>query len=402
MRSIVAVTNEIDDVQAAVAELQDQIMAQGGAGKNSCGIVYCDVEMPHEDFMRAIKEKLPFEVIGCTTIASFDTNNGATILSAVLILLTGDDVKFGVSLTGPLTSENLRKELETACKAAEDVLGEHGKLMFLMPPYENTVPLDEYVNILSEFSGNLPIFGGLPSSSVADGEIFMYADGRVFGDRAAILLIGGDVRPVFSVQNFLSELSEQKYIVTSAEKNIVRKVGDMTFVDFLKHLGLPADDLIAHGDMTVYASTPLKVYMSMKDERDKIPIARTIKELNPEDGSGVLFGEISEKSAVTIVTMKRKDIVNSCKAAMAEITEKINAASGDDYKYSTLFCVSCGGRYLVMGDDKDTEGDVITKQLPQGISLSGFYAYGEICPTLIENGKALNRVHNESIVMCAM
>ena len=208
MRSIVAVTNEMDDVQVAVAELQAQIAAQGGVGKNSCGIVFCDVEMPHEDFMRTIKGKLPFETIGCTTIASFDTKNGASIFSAVLVVLTGDDVKFGISMTGALTPQNLKQELEIAYKAAEGALGERGKLLFLMPPYDNSVPLDEYVNILSEFSGNLPVFGGLPSSNVADGDIFMYADGRVFNNRAAILLIGGNVRPVFAVQNFLSELSE--------------------------------------------------------------------------------------------------------------------------------------------------------------------------------------------------
>jgi hypothetical protein len=57
---------------------------------------------------------------------------------------------------------------------------------------------------------------------------------------------------------------------------------------------------------------------------------------------------------------------------------------------------------MVMGDDKDIEGDILKDNIPAGVSLSGFYAYGEICPTVVENGKALNRVHNESIVMCAL
>jgi hypothetical protein len=55
-----------------------------------------------------------------------------------------------------------------------------------------------------------------------------------------------------------------------------------------------------------------------------------------------------------------------------------------------------------MADDKDLEGDVLISHLPEGVKLAGFYAYGEICPTVIDNGKALNRVHNESIVICAM
>jgi hypothetical protein len=392
----------MDDAEAAVGELLDQLSAQGPFGKNSCGIVYCDVEMAHEAFMRAIKEKLPFEVIGCTSIANFDTQNGVQIFSAVLVVLTGDDVSFGTALTETLEPQNLSSELEAAYKRAESSLGGRGKMMFLMPPFESDVPLDEYVKLLSQFSGDTPIFGGLPSSNMADGDILMYADGRVFEDRAAIILIGGNVRPLFSVQNFLSAVSEQKHIVTKAEMNIVRTVEDMTFVDYLRHVGLPVDELIEQGDLAVYVSTPLKVYMGVADERDKIPVARTIKTLNPGDGSGVMFGEISENSAISIVTMKRQDIIDSCRVAINDITEKMRAASGDGYKYETLLCVSCGGRYMVMGDDKDVEGEIIKENLPPGVSLSGFYAYGEICPTVVEGGRALNRIHNESIVMCAL
>jgi hypothetical protein len=402
MRSIVVVTNEMDDAAVAVQELLDQIESNGPLGKNSCGFVFCDAEMLHEDLMRTIKEKMSFEVVGCTSIANFDTKNGSQILSTALVVLTGDDVNFGVSLTGPLTPQNLRGELEAAYRKSEESAGGRGKLLFLVPPFDDAVPLDEYVDLLSEFSGGIPIFGGLPSSNVADGDILMYADGHAYEDRAAIVMIGGNVRPIFSVQNFLSELSDQRNIVTGAEKNLLRTVEDMTFVDYLRHLGLPVDDLIAQGDLAVYVSNPLKVYMNTNNDHDKIPVARTIKTLNPEDGSGILFGAISENSSVSIVTMKRQDIVDSCKMAMREITEKIKSSAGDGYEYETLLCISCGGRYMVMGDDKDIEGNILTENIPPGVSLAGFYAYGEICPTVIQDGKALNRVHNESIVMCAL
>jgi hypothetical protein len=391
----------MDDAEVAVGELVEQINAQGPLGKNSCGFVFCDVEMTHEDFMAKLKEKLPFDIVGCTSIANFDTKNGATILSSVLTVLTGDDVRFGTALTDAVNADNIRDELGKAYKTAADAADERGEILVLMPPFNDVVPLDEYVDILNELSDGTPVFGGLPSSNVADGDILMFADGKVHSDRAALVLISG-VKPVFSVQNFLSEISEQKHTVTGADKNVIRTVEDMTFVDYLKRLGMPVDDLIAQGDLAIYVSTPLKVYMNSKNERDKIPVARTVKSLNPEDGSGVLFGSISENSAVSIVTMKRQDIQNSCKAAINEILEKIAEASGKDYKYSTMMCISCGGRYMVMGDDKDAEGDMLRNSVPEGLTFSGFYAYGEICPTIVENGRALNRVHNESIVICAL
>jgi hypothetical protein len=274
-------------------------------------------------------------------------------------------------------------------------------LLFLVPPFSDIAPLDEYVDVLSEVSGDIPIFGGLPSSNVADGDILIYAKGRVHTDRAGIVLAGGNIRPLFSVQNVLSAFSEQKGIITKADKNVIYSVEGMTFVEYLKSVGLSVDDLITQGDLAVYVSTPLKVYLNKNDDNDGIPVVRTILKLNPSEGSGTLFGAISEKSTISIATMKRQDIQDSCKMAIDEILEKINASQGD-YVYSTLLCVSCGGRYMVMADDKDVEGNIIVKNLPETLTLSGFYAYGEICPTILRAGKAVNRVHNESIVMCAL
>jgi hypothetical protein len=392
----------MDDAEIAVDELVEQINEQGPLGKNSCGFVFCDVEMTHADFMTLLKERLPFDIVGCTSIANFDTKNGATILSSVLTVLTGDDVRFGTALTDAIKADNIRDELEKAYKTVTDAAGERGEILFLVPPFNDAVPLDEYVDILNELSDGTPVFGGLPSSNVADGDILMFADGKVYSDRAALVLISGAVKPVFSVQNFLSEISQQKHIVTGADKNVIRTVEDVTFVDYLRRLGMPVDDLIAQGDLAVYVSTPLKVYMNSKNERDKIPVARTVKTLNLADGSGVLFGAIPENSAISIVTMKRQDIQDSCEMAIHEIKEKIAAVSETGYKYSTIICISCGGRYMVMGDDKDAEGDMLRNSVPEGMAFSGFYAYGEICPTIVENGHALNRVHNESIVICAL
>lgn len=402
MRSIVAVTSEMDDARKAVEELLAQIESKRPLDKNSCGFVYCDVEMEHESFLTVLREKLPFEIVGCTSIATFDTENGARIMSAVLVVLTADDVQFSVALTDPLDQGNLRNELSRAYDKTVAEIGEPGKLLFLIPPFNDTIPLDEYIDILSELSGDIPIFGGLPSSNIADGDILMYANGRAFADRAAIVLVGGNVRPLFSVQNVLSTFSEQKSTVTQAEKNVIYKVGDMTFVDHLRSIGLLVDELISQGDLAVYVSTPLKVNLNKNDNNDGIPVVRTIKTLNPEDGSGVLFGAISEGSTISIATMKRQDIQDSCRQAIQDILSKINANQDEDYSYTTLLCVSCGGRYMVMADDKDVEGNILVENLPKNLTLSGFYAYGEICPTIVRDGKAVNRIHNESIVMCAL
>jgi hypothetical protein len=400
MRSIVAVTYELDDVEGAVRELWEQVKDQP-LGKNSFGFVFCDAETPHDEFMKEAKARFPFELAGCTSIANFDTDSGTQMMSATLLVLTGDDVFFSSALTNTLTRENLAPELRLAYERASEALVGGAKMLFLIPPFNESTPLDNYVSILSECSGDIPIFGGLPSSNIADSDILMYADGRSFMDRAAVVLMGGNVRPLFSVQNILSSFSRMNHTITRAEENVVYKVDDMPFADYLRNAGLSVDELIAQKDLAVYVSTPLLVNLNVNDIDDGIPVVRTIKKLNPSDGSGVLFGSISNQSKISLASMRRNDIQKSVKALMEDILKKINEASGG-YQYSTLFCVSCGGRYMVMADDKDLEGDVLISHLPEGVKLAGFYAYGEICPTVIDNGKALNRVHNESIVICAM
>jgi hypothetical protein len=358
--------------------------------------------MNHSAFIAALQKKFPFELTGCTSIANFDTENGAQIISAVLVILTADDATFSFAVTEPLTGENLRQELETAYKKAASTTESPGKLLFLVPPFTDTVPLDVYIDTLSEISGDIPIFGGLPSSNMAEGDILMYAKGAPHMDRAALVLVGGNIRPIFSVQNVLSAFSEQKNIITKAVDNVIYTVDNMPFMDYLKSVGLPIDELVSQGDLAVYVSTPLKIHLNKNEDNDPIPVVRTIKKLDPSQGSGVLFGAISEKSIISIAAMKRGDIQDSCKMAIKEIQEKIVANQGNGYTYTTLLCVSCGGRYMVMADDKDIEGNIILDNLPEGLTLSGFYAYGEICPTVFRNGKATNRLHNESIVMCAL
>jgi hypothetical protein len=274
--------------------------------------------------------------------------------------------------------------------------------MFLVPPFATEVaPLDVFVDILSEASGDIPVFGGLPSSSMAEGDILTFAEGAPHSDRAAVILLDGNVRPLFAVKNILSFFSEKNGVVTKASGNVVYEIDGKPFVEYLRSVGMDVDSLIAEGDLAVHVSTPLRVHLNKNNDTDGIAVSRTIKALSAADGSGVLFGAISEKSIVSVATMRRKDIEESCQAAVKEISDKIDAAGGD-YKYTTVLCISCCARYMVMANDRRIEGNILTAGLPEGLDLAGYYAYGEICPTLVENGRALNRVHNESIVLCAL
>jgi hypothetical protein len=55
-----------------------------------------------------------------------------------------------------------------------------------------------------------------------------------------------------------------------------------------------------------------------------------------------------------------------------------------------------------MASKSTLEVDELKRSLPGGLSLSGYYSFGEICPTSVRSGRANNAAHNESLVMLAM
>jgi hypothetical protein len=85
---------------------------------------------------------------------------------------------------------------------------------------------------------------------------------------------------------------------------------------------------------------------------------------------------------------------------MKVLLEEVKAH--EDYEYSTILCISCCGRAIILGADAGAEGRELTRLLPEGLSLAGAYCLGEICPTLWKDGRASNRFHNCSITFCML
>jgi hypothetical protein len=55
-----------------------------------------------------------------------------------------------------------------------------------------------------------------------------------------------------------------------------------------------------------------------------------------------------------------------------------------------------------MAPKNTLEADVLRRKLPRGLSMSGYYSFGEVCPTSVRQGKAMNAAHNESLVLLAL
>lgn len=399
MGSHVTVTYQIDDIETAVDDL---LKKPDGSEreKNRAGILFCYSDMDVRELVRLVSDKAGFGIIGCTCIANMDEKEGFHDMAATLTVLSSDKVGFATVASGPISAENVAEEIEKTYRAAVDELGGEPSLVIALPPYRLEIMLDAYTDRFNEIAPGVPVVGGLPSYNATGDANLTFIGGEVSEDRLVLLAMRGDVRPVFSVQNVTSNDAERKRKVTRAKDNVVFEVGDQSFTDYLGDIGLPVEKLTQGNATITFVSNPLLLEKNAENGESLYSFARTLHEINIEDGSGTAIGQIPEGATLSVCTLQRDEIEKAAVAGIRDLKKKIaDSEAGSDYKYTTVLAVSCIGRHLLLLPNNDVEVKQILSEFPDGLTLSGFYSYGEIGPQGV--GKRQNFAHNESLVLCA-
>lgn len=399
MRSIIAHTAEIDDVKKAAGELMDHLQSGLPLQKNSCGILYYDYEMNGDELAGELSRRLGIDIIGCSSVATVDGRDGYLEMSALLTVLTADDCEFSVAVTQPLTEEGAGETLVQAYRGARQKIGQDPKLLFVIPPSGTSLVFDNYLPPLSEEAGFPPLIGGIPSSS-GGAEKSVLLNGAFYTDRAAMLLISGNVRPVISLANIIETVSEKTGTITKAEGTELLEVDGKTFVDFIEGFGIGAQELL-NPESIFFHKYPLLIEGPDAEKNGELPYVRIFSHVDPEKKSGISYAKIPENGTVKLAILRKEDLLESVRLAVKDLLAKIQAAETEDYHYSTVLCITCNARWQTLNPNYDSEAAILREMLPPGLNLSGYYSYGELCPVSVENGVAHNQLHHASIVFCA-
>ena len=155
--------------------------------KNTVVIVSCFSEYTDSGVWRAFCEKLPFDVIGLTTIENIVGGEvGETMLT--VMVLTSDDIAFSVTVSDAVTVEDAAP-FEALYAAATADHADIPALMMSFAPLLTGVGSDFYVDTMTKISGNVPNFGSLAvdrNSDYHDSKVMLNGDSWI--DRFAILL----------------------------------------------------------------------------------------------------------------------------------------------------------------------------------------------------------------------
>ncbi|MDR1586466.1 MAG: FIST C-terminal domain-containing protein [Treponema sp.] len=395
MRSKVNVAMQVDDIDAAVDELLAGIGTDFPLGSSSAGILLCYSDMEIAALAKALKAKAGFDIIGCSCIANMDRDKGFHSMAITLTVLTADDCVFSAQLSEKVSPGAVYNEVKNAYDKVRVRLGGAPGLIVAIPPYILEIMLDAYTMAFNEAAPGIPIVGGLPSfNSTGDFNVTIFND-KIYEDCLVMLAIKGNISPVFSVQNVVGTDVERKRKVTKAKGNVVYTVGNQSFTDYLHDSGLPVEQLV-HGNNTItFVSNPIL----LESGDGGFSFARTLHEINPENGSGTAIGMIPEGAILSICSLEREQIQKGAVAGMRALREKMKAREKEGGAYSTVLAFSCIGRNLLMLPNNDAEVRQLLTEFPGGLTLSGFYGYGEIGPQGLTREE--NFAHNESLILCA-
>jgi hypothetical protein len=330
------------------------------------------------------------------------TSKGYFDMAVSLQVIVGEDDMFHIDRTGGVTPSNLRQELAKLLDGLGEGFPESVKAVVMFAPFFSNVPFDEYVKIAGELGMTAPLFGGVsigldPSSSDA----VLFALGQSMTDKIAVMAITGDARPVFAARHALSMMSENWHTVTSASGDIISSIDGMSAPGFLNEYGFLIDKIQMDPDRNAYTFTTNPLVLKNGDkEMDMLP--RVILNIDTKAGTAQMSGNIPTGAEIGVGHMRRPDIPVSARECMATLRERMAANEQDGYEYSSILAVSCLGRYIVSTPAPEAESEALLGEAPEGLTVNGFYSWGEFCPSARPGGLSANHAYNLSIAMMAI
>lgn len=171
-------------------------------------------------------------------------------------------------------------------------------------------------------------------------------------------------------------------VITKSEGNVLYEIDGQPALDlYKKYLGEKSNELPQAS--LLY---PLNVTPENKNE----PVVRTILNINDEDQSMILAGDVPVNSKVQLMMASVDGIAQGAhKAACYAMDHRIT-------KPELAIIVSCIGRKLVMSQRVEEELEQVRDTIGQSIPMTGFYSYGEMAPF---NGSQACELHNQTMTL---
>jgi hypothetical protein len=172
------------------------------------------------------------------------------------------------------------------------------------------------------------------------------------------------------------------HAVTRSDGNVLYEIdGKAALRLYKEHLGALAGGLPASALLC-----PLNLRRGAGTE----PVVRTILAVDEATQSMTFAGDIPQGSTIEFMRANLDRLI-----AGADLAARQTGMAPDDGVDSLAIAISCVGSRLVLGPRAVDEVSAVSKVLPRGGGLLGFYSYGEISP----HASGRCELHNQTMTL---
>lgn len=236
----------------------------------------------------------------------------------------------------------------------------------------------------SGLPASVPIIGGLAGDGSRFGATWVLDHARPVADRVcAIGLYGRRLRVGHGCGSGWSDFGPQRSITRSQGNVLYELDGQPALALYKRYLGERADGL--PGTALLF---PLAV---RRHAQDREPLIRTVLSVDEATQSMTFAGDLPEGGIARLMRTSNERLIDSAGQAALDAVRQLDA----DVPGLAL-SVSCVGRRLVLGERTEEEVEAVQEHLPAGSVHVGFYAYGEISPSVPGGASEL---HNQTMTV---
>ncbi len=232
------------------------------------------------------------------------------------------------------------------------------------------------------FDNNVSITGGMCGDDARfEKTVASYKEDPKEGEVILIGFYGANLEITFASFGGWETFGPER-VITKSENNILYEIDDQPALDlYKKYLGTKSSEL---------PQASLLYPLNVQPEEKKEPVVRTILNINNENQSMILAGDVPLNSRVQLMMASVEGVAHGAQKAadFAMIDRK--------KKPEISILISCIGRRLVMNQRVEEELELVREVIGSDVPMTGFYSYGEMAPF---NGSKTCELHNQTMTL---
>lgn len=376
----VAAHSEDIDAPGVLYELLEQCRADLGERVPQAGILFCTIDLEHEEIVQGIDDAWPgIALIGCTTDGEFSSRLGFRDDSAVLVLLGSDSVEITAGL-----GRAVSKDIAAACAQAVTIASTKSSkspALCITLPESLTTSAQQIVESLRQALGTeVPVLGGTAGDAFKLTGTRQFCGREVCSDSVPVLLFSGPLVYSVAVASGWKPMGEPG-LVTRSDMTLVQEIDGCPAIDFYRQ---------RLGDQAVPGpENPLAIL----DEAGAVACLRATADSQVRENGAINYlGDVREGCMVQITIADRAAILEGARESIGKAFAEY--PHGKTPAAALIF--SCAARKVLLGTHTGEEIGIVQSVIGSQVPVCGFYGYGEIGP--LDTKDPVSKFHNETFV----